>query len=139
MSCEEDEGPAPITIEDLAYVLPKAVEAYRAAAIRDRPKQVGYIAMNMTPEEVVERFPDFFCLYSEGKLQFIGETAEEILETYLTGLGYERCSQKWFELAHVVVNMAVEEGRDIESIVKEVRPTRTNKNRARNSKPPKVS
>tara|TARA_R100000995_G_scaffold84770_1_gene64715 strand:- start:627 stop:1046 length:420 start_codon:yes stop_codon:yes gene_type:complete len=138
MSREEDEGPAPITIEDLAYVLPKAVEAYRAAAIRDRPKQVGYIAMQMTPEEVVERFPDFFCLYCEGKLQFIGETAEEILETYLTGLGYERCSQKWFELAHVVVNMAVEEGRDIESIVKEVRPTRTNKNRARNSKPPKV-
>ena len=63
MSREEDEGPAPITIEDLAYVLPKAVEAYRAAAIRDRPKQVGYIAMQMTPEKVVERFPDFFCLY----------------------------------------------------------------------------
>jgi len=138
MSHEEDEGPAPITMDDLAYILPRAVEAYRAAAIRDRPKQVGYIAMNMTPEEVVERFPDFFCLYSEGKLQFIGETAEEILETYLTGLGYKRCSQQWFELAHVVVNMAAEEGRDIESIVKEVRPTRTNKNRARNSKPPKV-
>ena len=135
---DTEDGPDPITIDDLAYVLPKAVDAYRAAAIRDRPKEVGYIAMNLTPDEVVERFPDFFCLHSEGKLKFIGETAEEILETYLTSLGYERCSPKWFELSHVVVNMATQEGRDIESIVTEIRPSRTNKHKARNSRPPKL-
>ena len=137
-TCVKMSGKGAVVLEDLAYVLPQAVEVYKAAAIRNRPKEVGYTSADLTPEEVVDMFPAYYALQSEGKLKFVGQTADEILETYLVELGYERCSLKWFELAHLVVNMAIEEGKDIESIIGEVRPAERGKRQSRNSKPPKT-
>ena len=102
----------PIVLEDLLYVLAEAVEAYQVAAMRDRS---GYIAHGYTAETLIENFPKYFSRQSSGKAKYIGKSADEILENYLEGLGYNRNSQKWYKLAQHVVDLATEEVKVVEN------------------------
>jgi len=90
--------------DDLFHVLAKAVESYRAANVRGR----NYTILGYTAESLIESFPGFYGIHSGGKVRFVGESANEILETYLQGLGYERNSKIWYRLARDVIELAEE-------------------------------
>ncbi len=119
----------PIVLEDLLYVLAEAVEAYQVAAMRDRS---GYIAHGYTAETLIENFPKYFSRQSSGKAKYIGKSADEILENYLEGLGYNRNSQKWYKLAQHVVDLATEEVKDVENYLRETKAERRRRNRSYN-------
>ena len=119
----------PIVLEDLLYVLAEAVEAYQVAAMRDRS---GYIAHGYTAETLIENFPKYFSRQSSGKAKYIGKSADEILENYLEGLGYNRNSQKWYKLAQYVIDLATEEIKDVESYLRETKAERRRRNRSYN-------
>jgi hypothetical protein len=121
----------PIVLEDLLYVLAEAVEAYEVAAMRDRS---GYISRGYTAETLIENFPKYFSRQSNGKAKYIGKSANEILENYLQGLGYNRNSQKWYKLAQCVVDLATEEVKDVESYLRETKAKRQGRNRSRNER-----
>mgnify|MGYP003639583779 CR=1 FL=1 len=55
---------------DVFYVLAEAVEAYKAAAFRDRH---GYARRGYTAKQVAKEFPKYFTLHSTGKIKFIGK------------------------------------------------------------------
>tara|TARA_R110001583_G_scaffold96487_3_gene240855 strand:+ start:111 stop:512 length:402 start_codon:yes stop_codon:yes gene_type:complete len=121
----------PIVLEDLLYVLAEAVEAYEVAAMRDRS---GYISRGYTAETLIKNFPKYFSRQSSGKAKYIGKSADEILENYLQGLGYNRNSQKWYKLAQCVVDLATEEVKDVESYLRETKAKRQGRNRSRNER-----
>tara|TARA_R100001594_G_C3885791_1_gene227176 strand:+ start:71 stop:418 length:348 start_codon:yes stop_codon:yes gene_type:complete len=110
--------PEKIIKEDLFYVLAKAVEAFKAAAMRHRN---GYIAHGFTAAEVIKKFPNYYAKQSDNKVKFIGISADEILENYLGELGYERGSRKFYRLAHLVVGLSKEGEVDIETYIKQTR------------------
>ncbi len=91
---------------DVFYVIARAVESYKAAAFRDRH---GYIKRGYTAKQAVKEFPEYFALYSSGKIKFIGKSANQILEDYLQKLGHKPNSEHWYDLARQVINLAAEE------------------------------
>jgi hypothetical protein len=91
---------------DVYYVLAEAVEAYKAAAFRDRH---GYTKRGYTAEQAAKEFPKYFSLHSSGKIKFIGKSADKILEEYLQEMGYPPNSEYWFRLARQVTELAQEE------------------------------
>tara|TARA_R110002051_G_scaffold296278_1_gene362334 strand:+ start:2091 stop:2531 length:441 start_codon:yes stop_codon:yes gene_type:complete len=91
---------------DVFYVIARAVESYKAAAFRDRH---GYIKRGYTAKQAVKKFPEYFALYSSGKVKFIGKSANQILEDYLQKLGHKPNSEHWYDLARQVVDLAAEE------------------------------
>lgn len=126
--------PEPIVEEELAYVLAEAVEAYKVAALRDRSTG-SYSFRGYTAEVLIKKFPKHFCQHSDGKARYIGKSASEILENYLVGLGYERESTKWYELAHNVIDLATEETEDATpGKLETVKAARQGRNRSRNER-----
>ena len=100
--------------DDLFHVLAKAVESYRAANVRGR----NYTILGYTSESLIDSFPGFYGKHSDGKVLFIGETANDILENYLQSLGYERNSKIWYRLARDVIELAEDQhgfGEKVES------------------------
>ena len=100
--------------DDLFHVLAKAEESYRAANVRGR----NYTILVYTSESLIDSFPGFYGKHSDGKVLFIGETANDILENYLQSLGYERNSKIWYRLARDVIELAEDEygfGEKVES------------------------
>mgnify|MGYP003673200317 CR=1 FL=1 len=100
--------------DDLFHVLAKAVESYRAANVRGR----NYTILGYTSESLIDSFPGFYSKHSDGKVLFIGETANDILENYLQSLGYERNSKIWYRLARDVIELAEDQhgfGEKVES------------------------
>tara|TARA_R110001583_G_scaffold975_3_gene8429 strand:+ start:191 stop:523 length:333 start_codon:yes stop_codon:yes gene_type:complete len=91
--------------EDLFHVLAKAVESYKAANVRGRNKPIH----GKDPQRLVKTLPDYYFEYGDGKVRFLGDSAEEILETYLQDLGYERGSSMWLKLASDVIDLAQED------------------------------
>jgi len=91
--------------DDLFHVLAKAIDSYRAANVRGR----NYTVRGYTAESLVDSFPGFYNMQGNGKVIFVGESVNEILENYLQGLGYERNSKIWYRLARDVIELAKDE------------------------------
>ena len=100
--------------DDLFHVLARAVESYRAANVRGR----NYTIRGYTAQSLIDSFPGFYDMQSDGKVIFVGESVNEILENYLQSLGYERNSKIWYRLARDVIELAEDEyglGEKVES------------------------
>ena len=91
--------------DDLFHVLARAVESYRAANVRGR----NYTIRGYTSQKLIDDFPGYYGRHSDGKVLFVGETANDILENYLQSLGYERNSKIWYRLARDVIELAEDE------------------------------
>ena len=100
---------------DVFYVLAEAVEAYKAAAFRDRH---GYTKRGYTAKQVAKEFPKYFSLYSNGKVKFIGKSADKILQEYLQEIGQSANDEYWYYLARQVTQLAQEEDEDDGKITK---------------------
>lgn len=89
-------------ISDVDSVLDEAVRTYsimKKLRILRRGSPTDYTANNLA-----EDYPDHYTFFgSHQNIRFIGKPAGEILEDYLTELGYSRGSDLWFSLAHIVV------------------------------------
>jgi len=100
--------------DDLFHVLARAVESYRAANVRGR----NYTIRGYTAQSLIDSFPGFYGMQGDGKVIFVGESVNEILENYLQSLGYERNSKIWYRLARDVIELAEDEyglGEKVES------------------------
>jgi len=47
---------------------------------------------------------DDYASWSDGKVRYTGKSASDILEDYLTGLGFERESQMFYDLSRIVMD-----------------------------------
>jgi len=91
-----------VPIPDLDSVIEEAVLAYVTAKLRtdlQRYSESGY-----SPEDLVADHSDYYSLSgSDQKIKFTGRSAGNVIEDYLQLLGYPRCSDQWFTLAHIVI------------------------------------
>ena len=91
--------------EELFYVLAEAVDAYKAAAQRGR----NYSILGYDAERLIREYPKYYGRHSDGKVRFIGKTADKILEEYCLELGYKPASQRWHQLVTTVIELSREE------------------------------
>jgi hypothetical protein len=82
----------PIIVSEVVEVIWKAIEAYMAstASMRGTRSSIRHL----------------YEPHGPGKVRYTGPTAEDVLEDYLVGLGYNRGSRIWFDLARVVIDHA---------------------------------
>tara|TARA_Y100001951_G_C11104835_1_gene164104 strand:- start:95 stop:382 length:288 start_codon:yes stop_codon:yes gene_type:complete len=92
--------------EKLLYVLAEAVDAYKAAAMRGR----NYTILGYSAESLIAAYPNHYARHSNGKVKFIGKTANDILEEYCSELGYKPASQRWHQLVTTVIELSRGEG-----------------------------
>jgi hypothetical protein len=85
--------PLPIKLDEVTLVIEKAVEAYRSATA----------AMRGTRSKAALHMDDY-ASWSDGKVRYTGKSASDILEDYLTGLGFERESQMFYDLSRIVMD-----------------------------------
>jgi hypothetical protein len=82
----------PVIISEVLEVIWVAVEAYIASTASQRGTR--------------SPLRHLYVPHGPGKVRYTGPTAEDILEDYLGGLGYERGSQMWFDLSRIVIEYA---------------------------------
>ena len=82
----------PIVISEVLEVIHEAVEAYRASTAAQRGTRSA--------------IRHFYRPHGPGKVRYTGQTAEDVLEDYLAGLGYNRGSPMWFDLSRIVIEYA---------------------------------
>ena len=82
----------PINIWEAIQVIENAVDAYRASTAMMRGTR--------------SKIKDLYKPHGNGKVKYIGETAEEILENFLTRHNYRRGSQLWFDFSRLVMDYA---------------------------------
>jgi hypothetical protein len=87
--------PRPINLKEVIEVVEKSVEAYRCttAAMRGTRSKAALHMENYTS-------------WADGKVRYTGKSASDILEDYLTGLGFKRESQIFYDLARIVMDYA---------------------------------
>tara|TARA_R110001583_G_scaffold55916_5_gene169533 strand:- start:3477 stop:3788 length:312 start_codon:yes stop_codon:yes gene_type:complete len=90
------------SLSDLDSVLDEAVRSYRIV------KKLRLLKREARVDTIVESlaevdFDNYISLDSYHRIKLEGKTPNEILEDFLQGLGYERCSDLWFSLAHIVI------------------------------------
>ena len=91
--------------EKLFYVLAEAVDAYKAAGQRGR----NYSILGYNADRLIKKYPKYYGRHSDGKVRFIGKTADKILEEYCLELGYKPASQRWHQLVTTVIELSREE------------------------------
>jgi len=91
-----------MSLSDLDSILDKAVLSYVIAKKRcliHRNPTAGISARSL-----VDEYPDYYVYWGNPKkIKFTGRCAGDVLEDYLQKLGYERGSDQWFSLAHIVI------------------------------------
>ena len=87
--------PLPIKMTDVVSVIERAVEAYRSATASMRGTR-SKASLHM----------DDYASWSDGKVRYTGDSASHILEEYLTGLGFKRESQMFYDLGRIVMDYA---------------------------------
>ena len=84
---------------ELDAALDLAVESYIVSKTRNQHTRHGKIrTVNLAKE-----FPGYYKEMPNGHCFFVGNTADEILEEYLTARGFERGSPEWYNLAEIVI------------------------------------
>ena len=84
---------------DLDVVLDLAVESYIVSKTRNQHTRQGTIKT----VDLNKAFPGYYKRMPNGHFFFIGKTADEVLEEYLTSRGYEAGSVEWYYLAEIVM------------------------------------
>ena len=101
-----------MSLPDIDEVMERAILSYRIVKklrIMNRSPANDYTTKNLA-----EDYPEYYILGSEGgNIRFIGETAGEILEDYLTNLEYPSGSDIWFRLARIVIKIAEAEENEV--------------------------
>jgi hypothetical protein len=87
--------PLPIKLVEVTSAIEKAVEAYRSATASMRGTR-SKAAFHM--EE--------YTSHGNGKVRYTGKSASDILEDYLTKLGFKRESQMFYDLSRIVMDYA---------------------------------
>jgi hypothetical protein len=91
-----------VPIPDLDSVIEEAVLAYVTA--KKRTDLQRYSESGYSPEDLVSDHSDYYSLSgTDKKVKFTGRSAGNVIEDYLQLLGYPRCSDQWFTLAHIVI------------------------------------
>ena len=80
---------------DVVSVIERAVEAYRSATASMRGTR-SKASLHM----------DDYASWSDGKVRYTGDSASDILEEYLTGLGFKRESQMFYDMGRIVMDYA---------------------------------
>jgi len=89
------------SLSDLDSTLDEAVRSYRVVKRIRTLKPASDV--NRTVENLAQDHLDKYILVDPfNRIRLAGKTAGEILEDFLQGLGYERGSDLWFSLAHIV-------------------------------------
>ena len=102
-----------MSLSDLDSVLDDAVNSYLIA--KKRCVLQRYPTSSYTYRDLVRDHPDYYSTWgSPKKMKFIGRHAGAILEDYLKKLGYEKGSDQWFSLAHIVIERGEYESKLIE-------------------------
>ena len=84
---------------DLGVVLDNAVEAYRICKSRNRPRP--------RPRGDLDKiYPNHFQRLDNGSLVWVGKTADDIIEDYLSQFGYTLGSHLWHQLTCIVIMRA---------------------------------
>ena len=91
--------------EDISRLLEKAVRSYRAADARAR----NFDDYGRDPKKLIKKYPGFYAVQNNNKINYIGKTADDVLEDYLQELGHERGSPMWSALVREVVALARED------------------------------
>jgi len=84
---------------DLDVALDLAVESYIVSKTRNQHTRRGTIRS----ANLVKKFPGYYKEMPNGHCFFVGKTADEVLEEYLTARGFERGSTEWYHLAEIVI------------------------------------
>ena len=87
---------------ELQDVLDKAVNAYRICKTRNRPK-------TRPKGDVDKLYPKFFKRMDNGCVVWVGKSADDIIEEYLSQFGYEPASHLWHQLTCIVIMRATRE------------------------------
>ena len=90
--------------QKLLYVLADAVDAYKAAGMRGR----NYVILGYKADKLLKDYPKHYARHSNGKVKFVGKTADDILEEYLSELGYDPGSKRWHQLVSSVIDICRE-------------------------------
>ncbi len=85
----------PIKIKEVVPVIEEAVEAYRCATA----------SMRGTRSKAMLHMSDY-ASHGNGKVRYTGKSASDVLEDYLTGLGFKRESQMFYDLGRIVMDYA---------------------------------
>ena len=100
----------------LLSVLDKAVSAYLVAKKRTRmfknKNGGGRVYLDRKAARVLaQEYPEFYVMRGSRKyLDFVGISADDILEDYVHSMGEERGGRLWRRLAYVVIARAEEGG-----------------------------
>lgn len=84
---------------ELDAALDLAVESYIVSKTRNQHTRQGTIKT----VDLAKTFPGYYKRMPNGHFFFIGKTADDVLEDYLTSRGYERGSTQWYHLAEIVI------------------------------------
>ena len=84
---------------ELDAALDLAVESYIVSKTRNQHTRQGTIKT----VDLARAFPGYYKRMPNGHFFFIGKTADEVLEEYLTSRGYKRGSVEWYHLAEIVI------------------------------------
>ena len=90
------------SLSDLDFTLDEAVRSYCVVKRIRTLKPASDV--NRIVENLAQDHLDKYILVDPfNRIRLAGKTAGEILEDFLQGLGYERGSDLWFSLAHIVI------------------------------------
>ena len=84
---------------ELDAAIDLAVESYIVSKTRNQHTRQGTIKT----VDLAKTFPGYYKRMPNGHFFFIGKTADDVLEDYLTSRGYERGSVEWYHLAEIVI------------------------------------
>jgi hypothetical protein len=84
---------------ELDAAIDLAVESYIVSKTRNQHTREGTIKT----VDLDKTFPGYYKRMPNGHFFFIGKTADEVLEEYLTSRGYEVGCVEWYYLAEIVI------------------------------------
>ena len=87
-----EDGLKPIVLSEVSRVVERAAEAY--------------VATTEAQKHTRSRAKVLYRQRRPGRVRHMGQTAEEVIEEYLAGLGYSRCSRMWLDLSRIVIDHA---------------------------------
>ena len=103
----------------LRSILNKAVRAYLVAKKRTRMHKNenggDRVYLDRKAAKVLaQEYPEFYVMRGSQKyLDFVGISADDILEDYVHSMGEERGGRLWRRLAHVVITLANQEDNNL--------------------------
>ena len=86
---------------ELERVIDRAVESYIVSKTRNQSTRLG----KLKSVDLAADFPSYYKKMPNGHCFFVGATADDVLEEYLSSEGHERNSKEWYRLAQIVIEL----------------------------------